>query len=205
MSIVDLLAADYLKQQWSDIDHGIENPRGGGFSIMQDLQDDLVEEQRLVHGSDTEVQRLVDRLFTSSDLYEEMVECDDYVVMERSNIVEDTQDMTVMGGVSYREVYYSISLSYRINLKLLLGDLGVVEVRADEVAKALENQTGKFVEYIEKHDPRDLFGKWLPPEPTDLGYHFGWEAKGVSYIPECFVGLKVDVLERYLKPEVTSA
>jgi hypothetical protein len=42
MISIKKLASDYMKS----IDHGLEEPRGGGFDIMRDLHEDLVKEQK---------------------------------------------------------------------------------------------------------------------------------------------------------------
>lgn len=212
--LVDLLVQDYVTEHIvGDINHGLQKPRQDGFAVMKHLQKDLLHEQDEVHGGKCEemgkkwasmsndvaieIDSLVQRIFDTADLYQEMSEADDEVTAERSNIYHSESALTHSDGKQYTEHFYSATVTYHINMKLHLEGRGVSE-GIDEASKKLHGTTAQFYEYIRANGPLELLDRWLPGKHTYFEYGLNWEVKDVLYRPYGTLDVVLKVSERWL-------
>lgn len=219
-SLQERLANEYLLSLEEYIDHGLDEPRPGGFSIVRDLKEDLDKEQKEVlkdqdrkdwskeasDRGDLDKERpdvdpvplLVKQVFQTADLYQEMSEADDIVSVERSAILKVESAATLADATPCTEHYYSAKVMYHINIAMLLMNSGVPDIYADETASTLGGLSGEFSEYIERNGSRDLLDKWLPGKPTDLDYELKWEVVSVTYSSFARLDVLVKTSERWL-------
>lgn len=212
----DRLADHFLTHA---MDHGLDEPRGGGFSIVRDLKEDLDKEQKEVLGeqqvpefwrkasegdlnkdrsSVDPVPSIVDQVFTTSDLYQEMADADDVATGERGAILRVETPVVLADGAQFVEHYYSATVTYHIDMALFLTSLGVERAYTDEVAFNLEPEYGRFVEYMNRNGARDLLDKWLPGKQTHKDYELKWNLKSVKYSSFARLDLTFQVVERWL-------
>jgi len=209
-SQVDILAAEYM------IDHGLKKPRPGDFTIMKKLQKDLLKEQDENLGGDREemakkwagVQNsaeavydtapIIERLFSTPDLYTDMMEADDAVTAERANIYHAESILSHASGDRYTEHYYSTTITYHINLYQHLQGRGTHARKIDETAMALAGMNPQFQQYIDSLGGEDMLDKWLPGTSADLEFDLDWTVKDVFYRPRGMVDVVIDVSERWL-------
>ena len=225
-SLIDQLATSYLMERAAKIDHGLDQPRPGGFGIVRNLQKDLLKEQDEELGgerydnaewakklkkdaavSDIEetddpelANEILARLFATPDLFVEMMEADGEVTASRSDIVKTTIGTVTANGQVWDENFYSTKITYTIDLSTHLQGRGVPDFRQpySELAKVLDGGIVPFEEYIERNGDRELLDKWLPGKTTDPEYALTWSVESVRYREPDMVDVNMKVSERWL-------
>lgn len=219
----DRLADHYLQHLERHIDHGLDEPRGGGFSIVKDLKEDLDEEQAEILGeqdapefwrkasegdlaknrtSVNMAQMVVDQVFFTSDLYQEMADANDVATAERSAILRVESPSVMADGTEYLEHYYSATVTYHIDVAAFLASIGVSKMYVDEIAASLELEYDRFVEYLNRNGARDLLDKWLPGRQSNLDYELKWNISSLKYSSFARLDISFKVAERWLTEAV---
>lgn len=202
MSLIDLLASEYIVKQAI---HGLDDPRPCGFSIMRDLQEDLVQEQKKI-ASDIPLDFAIDDahsfIYDTADLYTELIETDDVVSATQSDILIENTNIVDWASKCYREIYYTSRVIYNINIGALLAVRDVPEQEWPLIASSIALQPDHLKNYIESYGAQDLFDKWLPAEKTDIGYYFEWSLDFTSFKPDYWVEAVFTLRERHLSKEL---
>jgi hypothetical protein len=222
MNMRDRLADDYLRRVERHIDHGLDEPRPGGFDIMRDLKEDLDVEQDKILGeqnkdefwkSSSEMTRdrpdimmgpmVIEQVFITSDLYQEMADANDVATAERSAILKVDTPTVLADGTPCTEHYFSAKITYHIDMAMFLGSIGVPQMYVDEAAAYMAECSTQVSAYIERNGPNELLDKWLPGKPSDLDFELKWEVVSVTYVPFARVDVVLKVTERWLTPSAS--
>jgi len=203
MSLIDLLASEYITKQ--AIDHGLEDPRAGGFSIIQDLQEDLIQEQKKTASNiplDLALDDANSFIYDTADLYTELIETDDVVSATQSDIVVENTNIVDWASKCYREIYYTSRVIYNINIGALLAVREVPKQEWPSIASSIALHPEYLKNYIESYGAQDLFDKWLPAEKTDVGYYFDWSLDSTTFKSDHWVEAVFTIRERHLTKEL---
>ena len=209
-TLEDMLANDYVTQTaLKKIDHGLKKPRPGDFTIVRQLQKDLLEEQDSIHGGNRAEKAKKwaspNLVLGTSDLYAEMAFSDGTVTAVRDEVVDETSDYKLVGDKVFTERFYSSRVTYHINLADMLSSLGETEPRVwTHTAAFLAANPAELFRYIEKHGAEALLDKWLPAERHDRGYSLSWDVESVSQPSDNMVEVVVSVRERHLEEGVNA-